>query len=258
MVFPISYIWAIPEIHINQSISTLKAKTGEVIHLKWQIHERFKTKVSWETLDMLFAQSDKLILLKTTSTTTSDQLFIHQIDFTVIKPQHISVKGLPLIVDGKKTLTAPFELDIKPSGLPFQLNAMIPHVSVEWRALLLAWFNVLVTSSLIGFSLLVSLRKLHIWNQKRENRNEQRRILNQLVDLEHAANSENITAASLIRQVNKLVQEYKEVGFEINSVNLEEQGRKILFLPDAIAKGYCADFLNEVKRCILASQRLTL
>lgn len=257
LLFPLSCVWAFSDSQMHQSISTLKAKTGEVIHLKWQIQDHLKTKVSWSTLDMLFAQSDKLIVLKTTSKTTSDHLFIHQIDFTVIKPQHISVKGLPVIVDGKKTLTPSFELDIKPSGLPLQLDTFMPVASVEWNALLYAWFTVLLLLFLGGFTLIVSFRKFQLWYQKRENVKEQRYILDQLVALENAANSENTSAASLVRQVNELVRQCRKVGFQINDFNLEQQGRKLLFLPDAIAKGHCADFLNEVKRCIHASQRFT-
>lgn len=257
LLFPVGCVWAIPDIHIRQSISTLKAKTGEVIHLKWEIQDNLKSKVSWKTLDIFFAQSDKLVLLKTTSKTTSNQLFIHQIDFTVVDPQHIAVKGLPVIVDGKTTLTPAFELDIKPSGLPLQLNTIMPVASFGWDALLFPWCSFLVVLFLSGFTVIVSFRKFQSWYQKREKLKEERRILNQLVALEHAANSENITAASLVRQVDELVREYKKVGFQINDVNLEQQGRKLLFLPDAIAKGYCADFFNEVKRCIHASQRLS-
>jgi hypothetical protein len=235
----------------------LKAKTGEVIHLKWHIQGNSKTKVSWKTIDLLFAESDKLILLKTTTQITSDQLFMHQIDFTVITPQHIVVKGFPVIVDKKNVLTSAFDLDVKPSGLPLQLNAIMPLASVEWNTLLCSWFEVLVVLFFIGMIVIISYRNFELWYQKREHLKAKQRIVNQLVALEHSANFENIATASLVRQVNELVRECENIGLNMHTINLEDQAKKLLFLPDAIAKGYCADFFNEVKRCIHTSQRLS-
>ena len=203
----------------------------------------------------MFAQSNQLTLLKTTSQVTSDNRFIHQIDFTVTTPQHLVVKGLPVIVDGNTVLTPPFNVDIKTSALPLQLNDFMPMVSVETNGLLLIWFYVLGILFFIGIISIVSHRKLRFWYQKRKDLKERERILNQLFVLEQTANFENLSTASLVRKVSELVQQYKKVGLVIPTEDIEEQAAKLLFLPDAIAKKYYPDFFNEIKRCVHASQR---
>ncbi len=257
LVFPSAGMWAKPNVIIHQSISAKNAKTGEVIHLKWSVQGNAKTKVSWEALDFLFRQSDKLTVLKTTTKTTSEHLFIHQIDFTVTTRQHITVKGLPVIVTGKDFLTPPFELDVKPSTLPLKLSPILPIVSMEMNAVLLAWFYVLLLLSVIGILLIVSYRRFDTWYQKREVLKAKQRILNQLSSLEHAAHMENIATASVVMQVNELMQEYKNIAPVKYPVDLEEQAAKLLFLPDAIAKAYYADFFVEIKRCLDTSQTVS-
>ncbi|WP_309641461.1 hypothetical protein [Flavobacterium sp.] len=228
-----------------------------MIHIKWSLQGNSKTKVSWKASDFLFGQSDQLTLLKTTSQITSGKRFIHQIDFTVIQPQHLVVKGLPVIVDGETVLTPSFDLDIKTSALPLQLNDFMPMTSVETNGLLLAWFYVLGILFFIGIIFIVSQGKFKLWYQKRKDLKERERILNQLFALELSANFENISTASLVRKVSELVQQYKRVGLVIPPENIDEQAAKLLFLPDAIAKIYYPDFFNEIKRCVHASQRLS-
>ena len=257
LVFPSAIMWSKPNVIIYQSISAEKTKTGEVIHLKWHIQGNAKTKVSWEALDFLFRQSDKLTVLKISTTTTSEHLVKHQIDFTVTTPQHITVKGFPVIVAEKKFLTPPFKLNVKASGLPLKISPISPIVSVEMNALLLSWFYVFILLFVTGILMVISCRRFDVWYQKRKDMKTRQRILDQLRSLEHAAYFENLATASVVRQINELMKQYKSLTAVSYPVALEEHAAKLLFLPDAVAKAHYAEFFIQIKRCLDTSQCLS-
>lgn len=258
LVFPMHWLWAHSDTIIQQSISASKVKTGEVIHLKWRIQGDLKTKISWATTDFLFRQSDKLTVLRMTSQTTPNLVYIHQIDFTVTTPQRIAVKGLPVIVDGKTRMTPAFNLEVKSSALPIRLHAIMPIVSVEWHRLMVLWFYLLGMLFVIGIAIIFSYRRFQNWYQKSKDSKQQQYILYELNALEHATNFENIATADLVKKVTDLMWKFQKANPNIQSIaTIEEHGKKLLFLPDAIAKGYYPDFFNEVKRCIDASKSIS-
>lgn len=258
LVFPTNWLWANSDTIIQQSISASKVKTGEVIHLKWRIQGDLKTKISWATMDLLFRQSDKLVVLKITSQISPNQVYSHQIDFTVTSPQRFTVQGFPVIVDGKTRTTPSFKLDVKSSALPMRLHAIMPVASVDWQAVIVSWFYILGTLFLIGITIIFSYRSFQNWFQNHKNLKQQQDILCQLNALEHATNFETIATADLVKKVSDLMWKFQKTNPKNQSIaTIEAQGKRLLFLPDAVAKGYYPDFFNEVKRCIDASKSIS-
>ncbi len=258
-----SYASKQPIIHV--SVNARRTVIGHVIGLKISVEADKNARVSWQLCDELFKQSQQVTLLRVNSTAAGGY-FQHIIAFTSVKPTHLSITALPVIVNTGKFLSPPVSVDFKSDRLPLAIHDIKPIRETNWSNLI----NAVTKVGLVLVILLLALATIYSILVKRITTPApsilKQNCLKKLSALELVACHQGVTAAIVINQVSDLLSEFlqTEITFsgqrsEISRTdycnalfdNIRETANRLKFLPQSAATLIYPSFISDIREFII-------
>ena len=125
-----SYATAQPVVTVSGNTSPVVV--GGVFKLEITVTGNKGTLVSWDLCDELFKNSAQFMLLSISSPTSPEGIFKHDILFTTVKPVHMPISSLPLLINKQKVATPGFKINFVADKKPLKLNDLKPNESASW------------------------------------------------------------------------------------------------------------------------------
>jgi len=266
-----SYATAQPVVTVSGNTSPVVV--GGVFKLEITVTGNKGTLVSWDLCDELFKNSAQFMLLSISSPTSPEGIFKHDILFTTVKPVHMPISSLPLLINKQKVATPGFKINFVADKKPLKLNDLKPNESASWlftvRAMALNGLLLLILLALIGASYVY----LKNWINHAVPSSIKKDCLKKLASLETAGKNENFNAVLLINQLCDLLREYLRLDMMILGVDDESKvgdefktrfdklintANEIKFLPGPAVRMLYPEFISEIKDFITNYQPVTI
>jgi hypothetical protein len=265
--------YALKQPVITVSGNTSPVVVGGVFKLEITVIADKGTVVSWELCDELFKQSAQYMLLAISSPPSPEGTFKHVILFTTVKPVHMPISSLPLLINKQKVPTPGFKINFIADKKPLKLNDLKPNEGASWlftvKAFALNGLLLLVLLAVIGASY-IYLKK---WVNETVPSTIKKNCLKKLESLETAGKKDDFNPVVLINQISDLLREYLRLDMLILGVDDENKvseefrtrfyklintANEIKFLPGPAVRLLYPEFVSEIRDFITSYQPVTI
>jgi hypothetical protein len=265
--------YAVTQPAITVSGNTSPVVVGGVFKLEITVTADKGTVISWDLCDELFKNSAQFMLLSISSPPSPEGTFKHDILFTTVKPVHMPISSLPLLINKQKVATPGFKINFVADRKPLKLNDLKPNESASWKFT----FKAIALNGLLLLMLLIVIGASYVYLKKWVNNRVpltiKKSCLKKLETLERAGESENVNAAVLINQISDLLREYLRLDMLVLGVDDESKvgkefktkfdslistANEIKFLPGPAVRLLYPEFISEIRDFITNYQPVTI
>jgi hypothetical protein len=265
--------YAVTQPVITVSGNTSPVVIGGVFKLEITVTGDKGTVISWDLCDELFKNSAQFMLLSISSPPSSEGTFKHDILFTTVKPVHMPISSLPLVINKQKVATPGFKINFIADKKPSKLNDLKPNEGASWfftlKAVALNGLLLLILLILIGASYVY----LKNWVNNAVPSTIKKNCLKKLASLELAGEQENFNAVILINQISDVLREYLKLDMMVLGIDDENKvaeefkkkfdklintANEIKFLPVPAVRLLYPKLVSETKDFITNYQPVTI
>ncbi|HTE02140.1 MAG TPA: hypothetical protein VK668_22785 [Mucilaginibacter sp.] len=253
---------------IKIAIDNNEAVIGKVIRLEVIVRTGESARVSWQLCNELFSQSQQITLLATDSITARGYAK-YRVAFTCVKPIHLSISSLPVLINAQKFLTPSFKVNFKPERPISTLYNIKPVYDINWLNPLAASGKVILLLLIIWFISAVLYLRLKKRISSRASSKIKHNCLKKLAVLESAAERKAMTPFVLANKVSDVLTEYLQQititpDHQLSNITpgeydelfgkFRESVERVRFLPQPAAQLLYPVLINNARDFILTHQ----